>query len=293
MDSQTPVSTTEIEVLTWLEVNKKRLLIGGGIALALIVIGVCVNHFIKQREVTASEELSKLWNPITSPNRGAPVASEKYLKIAEDYSGTKAGTRALILGAMALFEEGKFAEAKSAFEKFLREHPADPMAPQAALGIAACLDGEGKINEAINEYTKVSRQYSTEIAVSSQAKIALGRLLEQQNKFEPAYMAYRDLVDLSRAQRFNTWSEEAMQRMFQLEKAHPELASLNPFNQPKQQPVTITPTGTNMPMPKATNAAGSQQRTNAPQVKLLTGTNQPAKTATNQPLTLTLTNKTK
>jgi predicted negative regulator of RcsB-dependent stress response len=255
-------STGAIEFLAWLEVNKKRLITGAAIALGVMTLVTCYRYFAEQKEISASEALSELRTPIPGLSRVPAPTADKFLKIAADYSDTSAGVRALILGAEAQFAEGKYVDAQVTFEKFIRDNPAHAMTPQAALGIAASLDAQGKANEALTKYQEVSRQHSTENAVVSQAKLAIGRIYEAQGKLTQAHQAFRELADMGRAQMYNAWVEEAVYRVAQLEKAHPELVP-PPVTTAPAMPLTtpsITPAPAANAQPKATTTTPAPKK---------------------------------
>ena len=74
------------------------------------------------------------------------------MKVAATYPKSSAGARALLLAAGSLFTEGKYPEAKTQFERFTRDYPDSPFMGEALLGIAACLDAQGKTAEALAAY---------------------------------------------------------------------------------------------------------------------------------------------
>lgn len=238
-------STLGLEMSAWFEVHKKQVLIVGIAALAAVIIGVIYTHWSEQRELAANEALLVLRPPVAGPDRNRPVPSDKYLKVAEEYSSAAAGKRALLLAAEAMFVEGKFDQAKSTFERFLAENPGHVMSPQADLGIAACLEAQGQTKEALTAYDQVRKRYPQDGALSAQARLAMARINESQGNLPQAHTLYRELVEASRAQGYNSWIEEASTRMFKMEKEHPELAAarmaaLNP------KPTLPTPGVTNL-----------------------------------------------
>ncbi len=129
----------------WFEANKKQTLIGRRVS--LLIIGVIVAFFLyrqNEADIAASEALS---NVAVAQMSGAPGSSDSagaYLKVAAEYPKSRAGARALLLAAGSLFAEGKYSESKAEFERFKREHGSSPFVGEALLGIAACLDAQGK-----------------------------------------------------------------------------------------------------------------------------------------------------
>ena len=135
----------------WFEANKRQTLWGAtGLAVVSLVVAFLL-YRQNETEVAASEALSNLAAPqMAGANRGE--SAEAYLKMVAAYPNSRAAARALLLAAARLFEEGRYAEAKTQFERFTREHTDSPFRGQALLGIAACLDAEGKSNEAVAAY---------------------------------------------------------------------------------------------------------------------------------------------
>src|SRR5436309_11547784 len=106
------------DFLGWVEMNKKRLIIGAAV-LTVIGFGIWIyNWSIDQRESSANEALMALRPPMTSTNP-TPVSASAYLKVVNDYPNTSAAERAEILAAGALFNENNYAEAESQFRKYL------------------------------------------------------------------------------------------------------------------------------------------------------------------------------
>ncbi len=109
------------------------------------------------------------------------------------------------------------------FESFLRDYPENPLAPTAALGIAACLDAMDKTNEAVVAYQDVLNRFAGS-AVAAQAKLGLARLWEGSNQPAQALKVYEELT---RPNAPSAWSTEAAIRRRQLLSEHPELAKTN------------------------------------------------------------------
>jgi TolA-binding protein len=153
----------------------------------------------------------------------APVAPDAYIKVANDYPGTEAGQRALLIGASDLFAAGKYDDAQGQFQKFIQQYANSPFTAQAALGIASCYDAEGKTNDAVNAYQGVIDRYGTQNVVP-QAKLSLARLLESQGKFKEAQNTFEELARTVPG----SIGSEANERLRVLMIAHPELQPTNP-----------------------------------------------------------------
>jgi len=175
MDAPATQSAGLIKLLAWFEVNKKRVLIGAGVALVVgLGIFLAVNYQ-SQHEVRASEALSEVKVPMSPMTPPAPGTADAYLKVARDYKGTQAGGRALILAGTTLFVQGQYDDAQKAFEQFARDYPASPFVSEALFGVASCLDAKKKTAEATAKFEELRRRYGKS-SVMDETKLALARL---------------------------------------------------------------------------------------------------------------------
>ncbi len=223
-----PQTSTLLDFLAWVEVNKKRLLYGAG---GVLVLGLGIytyQHIHEQAEARASAALLALTQPGESGAAVKPDA-DKLLRVAGDFSGTAAGRRALLLGAKELFTEKKFDAARARFEQFLAENPEAPGAPTAALGVAACLDAANQLDPAISAYQRVTGAYPTS-PEAVQAQLATALLYEAKNQSDQALKIYDEIL---RARRQSVWSSEANMRRDLLLSKNPQLSPTNIIVQPK------------------------------------------------------------
>jgi tetratricopeptide (TPR) repeat protein len=225
MESDLTQSALFYKLWAWGEKNKKQLL--WGIA-AVVVLGLGIAFWLvheNQKQNDANEALSKLAGQATLPPGTAP-GPDAFLKVTADYSDTDAGQRALMLGAVALFDAGKYDEAQARFQQFLKDYNESPFTSQAAFGVAACYDAQGKTKDAIGAYQSVVDRYPNQ-NVGPQAKLALGRLLEGEGKFTEARSNLQDVLHSTQG----TIASEAASRLQELNVAHPE-TTLESTNRP-------------------------------------------------------------
>jgi len=210
MQAQDEASVFLLKLWPRIEANKNRI-----IAVAvLIVIAVGIGWIFavqrQQKEADAGEKLTQLTlNPGAKP--------EAYLKIATDYSGTKAGERALLQAAAELFDSGHFVEAQAQFQKFLGENPNSELAANAALGVASSLDAQNKIDLAAAAYQQVLRNYTDATPVNA-AKMALAKIDEAQGRYNNALASYQDIAQQSMV---SFMRQEAMLRLMDLKNKIP------------------------------------------------------------------------
>jgi predicted negative regulator of RcsB-dependent stress response len=224
--------------LAWLDRNRKAVLLGTLIVLAVVVGAAVMSWKRGQNELAASRALFAL-PPVVAMRDQARPSPEAYLEVARQHSNTSAADRALLLGAGLLFEQGRFADAQAKFEQFLNENPDSPYQSQAALGVAASLEGQGRAEQAIARYREVITRYPNEPA-APQAKLNLARIYAA-NQPEEALRLYDELIRPPGTAGFNAWSNEAAERRRRLVQQHPELAAAAAPAPASPLPFTITP----------------------------------------------------
>jgi TolA-binding protein len=213
------VSDHLLKLWPWLEANAKRLAFGA----ALLVIAIFVFSFYNYRQNVNSINAGEALTQAGMSNTGSQLA-DACLKIATDYSGTAAGQRALLQGATALFAIDRFADAQVQFQKFLDTYPDNSLAPQAALGVAASLDAQGKTDLAIAAYQKAIGQ-TADANVLTAAKFALARIDEAQGKFADADKIYSEIA---RTYPNSSMGSEAQMREAQLKTKAPATTAVAP-----------------------------------------------------------------
>jgi tetratricopeptide (TPR) repeat protein len=240
MNSDRTEGAGMIEALAWLEVNKKRLAIG---AVVLLVVGFGIyvyNYMGDQREINASSALISLRPAPTGSTNEPPIPASAYLKVAQDFAGTRAAQRALILAGGAYFTDGKYTEAQNTFDRLIKENPSSNWAADAAFGIAASLESEGKRDEALTAYQRVVTGFANS-PVANEARMAEARIYESKNQFAEALNLYDDVT---RGGMSSMRSQDAALARSQLLKKHPELEKKATNAAPA---MSVTAGGTNKP----------------------------------------------
>ena len=269
MESDVTQSAAFDNLLAWLEVNKKRLLIWGGVLAAAAAIAGVFIVGQKQREESASKALSEIRIATGASSLPSPETAAAFFDVARKYSGTKAAERASLQGAGTLFGIGKYSEAQKEFDRFQKEYPTSPWMPQALFGVAACLDAQKMSNEAERAYEDLRKRYPNDPAMD-EAKLALGRLYEAQKPKE-ALALYEDVL---KASPYGGMGSEAGMRKEDLLQKHPELVpktNAPPIMTPAVGPNTSIRLGTNntltvsnLTQPKATTPAPAPALAPAP-----------------------------
>jgi tetratricopeptide (TPR) repeat protein len=266
MVKQDTASHWLMDLIAWLDANRKQVLVGA--AIFVVVVGGAALFFYNQskREVRASEALSEIrlpQNPGGVPPQGT---AESYLAMAKEHPGTKAAARAVVDAAGTYYSQARYAEAQQQFERVLREFPESPWQAEALLGVAASLEAQGKSPEALAKYEELRKRYANS-AVVDMAKLSSARILESQNKSAEALKLYDELLKISEMNPYSSVGNEAGLKREELVEKHPELAK------------------TNAPPPAVTQITPGQ--TGAVQTITLTNLAQPAAIASNTVITLT------
>jgi TolA-binding protein len=260
------------KAMNWLRANQKRVLAG---AIVAAVIAAVVGFYVwnkSQREAEANSAL--LGQPTGMGATGQAPDAEKLLQIGQEYRGTAAGADAQLLAAKQLFLNGKYNDAEQAFAKFLSDNPGHPLTPQAQVGVAASLESAGKTAEAMQKYKEISAVYSTQPNISLPVKLTLGRLNEDERKYDVAVSFYEELA---RNDPRDPWVAEARERLTLLVAKHPELdkSGINPYQTtvPTPAPSPLSPTAEDIQLAPP---PGTQNSTPAPAPAPAAGTNQTA-----------------
>ena len=206
MQAQDTTTLFLLKLWPWVESNKNRLIAGAAIAVLAIFIIWFVACQRESKEIAAGQALTQVLLSSGGPSAAA------YLKIAEQHAGTAAGQRALLQGAAALFDAGKYPDAQTQFQKFLDAHPDSEFSGQAALGVAASLDAQGKSDLAVGAYQRVMNS-SSDATVVTAAKSGLARIDESQGRPNDALALYQDVV---RANPGGSLGSEANMRLTEL-----------------------------------------------------------------------------
>lgn len=243
-------STWLYDALAWLEVHRKRLVTAGVVVLALIVAAYIYVWLRGEAELQANNALLAL-DPASRSTGKTGVGHDAFVQMAAQHGSSQSAVRALHLAAGELYRAGKYAEAQARFEEVAARDDTGLLAPMAALGVAACLDAQDKVDAALAAYQQVVAKYPEE-PVAGRAQLAIAALHEARGQFAEALKMYDSLVASRTSGRAGM---EASVKREALLKQHPELAATIT---PAPLPVAI-PMGDGAPPLTATNpvAAGN------------------------------------
>jgi predicted negative regulator of RcsB-dependent stress response len=212
---------TYYRVIAWVHGRRKPLLIGVGVVAAAGLIAGIMSWSKSQKAADADAKLFEL--PLGSAPGATVLAPSPsaYLDIAKNFPNTSAAEYASLLGAERFFVDSNYTEAERAFSQFVADYPDSPLIAQAKMGVAACLEAQGKNSDALQKYQAIVSTYASELNVSEPAKLTMARLYEQENRPDQALSYYSELA---RSQNpYDPWAGEARERGALLLAKHPEL----------------------------------------------------------------------
>jgi predicted negative regulator of RcsB-dependent stress response len=264
MDAQTQSTELYIKVLGWLHARRKPLVIGVIVAAVLGLAWAVIAYVNAKKEADANAEFFAI--PLEDPMRPGQQSPAPLLAVAKEYPGTAAGEHAQALAAEMLFTQGKYPEAYQQFSAFIDEHPDSALIPQAKMGVAACLEAEGKTSDAIQKYHDIILTYPSELSIVSPAKLTLGRLCEESDRPQDALNYYIELARSLSQNPYDPWASEAQERAQLLVSKHPDLLK-NLTNAPPGSAASgfsmpSKPGAAPAPKPSAPAAASGQKNPN-------------------------------
>jgi predicted negative regulator of RcsB-dependent stress response len=178
---------------TWFETNKKQAIYG----VIVLVGGGLIAGFVYWQQTEKEIKTGEAFSDVSEGQGGGvgprPESADAFLRVAAKYPKSTAAQRAILFAATSYFLGNEYDKAKAQFDRFARENRESALLGDALLGSAACLDAQGKTEEAIAAYKNLVDHHGSDLVVPV-AKLALGRLYEFQNKPELARTQYEEIV---------------------------------------------------------------------------------------------------
>lgn len=146
------------ETWEWVRTNLQKVLAGAGAAVLLIVLASYIAGRGERQAGEAAEAFSKAQVAAMEGRMGEALIQGE--EVSKQFSGTGAGAQALLLVANSYFEMGRVAEARAAFQRCMDEYNSDPIMVYAGWnGLAACLEQDGNLGEAIARYEGFAHKF--------------------------------------------------------------------------------------------------------------------------------------
>ncbi|WP_417008561.1 tetratricopeptide repeat protein [Bacteroides congonensis] len=180
-------------------IKYKNAIIGGVVAVIIIVAGIIMykNLYAEPREEKAQAALFKgqeyfEQDAFEQALNGDSIGFVGFLKVADDYSGTKAANLAKAYAGICYAQLGKYEEAVKMLDDF---NGKDQMVAPAILGAAGnCYAQLGQLDKAASTLLSAADKADNN-TLSPIFLVQAGEILMKQNKFDDAIKAYTKIKD--------------------------------------------------------------------------------------------------
>ena len=180
-------------------IKYKNAIIGGVVAVIIIVAGFIMykNLYAEPREEKAQAALFKgqeyfEQDAFEQALNGDSIGYTGFLKVADDYSGTKAANLAKAYAGICYAQLGKYEEAVKMLDSF---NGKDQMVAPAILGAAGnCYAQLGKLDKAASTLLSAADKADNN-TLSPIFLIQAGEILVKQGKYDDAVNAYTKIKD--------------------------------------------------------------------------------------------------
>lgn len=180
-------------------IKYKNAIIGGVVAVIIIVAGIIMykNLYAEPREEKAQAALFKgqeyfEQDAFEQALNGDSIGFAGFLKVADDYSGTKAANLAKAYSGICYAQLGKYEEAVKMLDDF---NGNDQMVAPAVLGAAgSCYAQLGQLDKAASTLLSAADKADNN-TLSPIFLLQAGEILVKQGKFDDAVSAYTKIKD--------------------------------------------------------------------------------------------------
>lgn len=180
-------------------IKYKNAIIGGVVAVIIIVAGIIMykNLYAEPREEKAQVALFKgqeyfEQDAFEQALNGDSIGFAGFLKVADDYSGTKAANLAKAYAGICYAQLGKYEEAVKMLDDF---NGKDQMVAPAVLGAAgSCYAQLGQLDKAASTLLSAADKADNN-TLSPIFLLQAGEILVKQGKFDDAVSAYTKIKD--------------------------------------------------------------------------------------------------
>ena len=180
-------------------IKNKNLLLGAVIALVVIVGGyMAYTNFVSEpKELKASEAIFKGEKYFGVDNYEAALNGDSlgyagFVKLADEFSGTKAGNLANAYAGICYAHLGKYEDAEKYLSKFDGD---DLLVAPAVLGtLGNCYAQMGQLDKAAETLIKAANRANS-VSLSPIYLIQAGQILEKQGKNSEAVEAYKTVKE--------------------------------------------------------------------------------------------------
>ncbi len=181
----TPPVTEFDPLALWIQ-HRQKIVIFVGVFLTALVIYFVSELMAAQKRAASAQLLA------------TATDADGWRKVIAQYAGTAAAGDAHLLLAEQLRKDSKYDESAAIARQFIDQYPEHPLLSGAWTSLGATLEAQGKTDEALSTYQKVSTTYansfSAPVALLGQARIfkEKGKMDEAQRLFEQVINQYQD-----------------------------------------------------------------------------------------------------
>ncbi|MEA3209222.1 MAG: Tetratricopeptide repeat-like domain [Chthoniobacter sp.] len=197
-----PAPATGFDPLVfWVQHGQKVLAFAGLFAVALAIY--FISEFVRTRRLTASAQaLAEAHD------------AEGFRKVMVDYAATPAAGNAALLLGEDLRKQGKLDESAATLRTLIDKDPDHPLISGAWTSLAATQEAQGKQDEALSTYQKVSTTFATSFSAPV-SLLAQARIFREKGKADEAKRLYEQVINQFQD---TTFAQQAMQESQQLKK---------------------------------------------------------------------------
>lgn len=180
------------EASHYIQENKAKLILYAVSFLAVVTIGwLFVSYRIEQKEQAA---LSMFQAQARYTNGQYAMAATDFENIADDYSGTSQGRKALFFAGDAHFREGNYDRALEYFQRASDELPSDdPLLVNSLVGLAATHEQLGDPDQAIEAYRRAEQTAEYDFQ-TIEIMTSLARVLDDTGRSDEAIRVLEDIL---------------------------------------------------------------------------------------------------
>lgn len=186
--------TTTFRVTEWVQKNYQKILMVAG---AVVAVAIVVFVFFSLR-AQRNEKAAQLFGKATLDFRMGKLnqAISTLETVVNKYGGTKAAPQAIFLLGNVYFQNRRFDQAISTFERFTRKGKGDPLLMASSLfGIAQCHLEKKEFNKA-GEFFDRAFESDSEGILAANALLSAGFSYGRAADFEKAKSSYRRVLEL-------------------------------------------------------------------------------------------------
>ena len=184
--------------------KNRRIIIGLGIAIVLIIVAIGIYTAVSGNIASASSRAMELadqkalqWSQETDEEKRAEIESSLIAEldsIAQKWPRTLAAQRALLRKAALLSQKKEYAEAEKTALEAYRRNKKSYVAPIALELAAVAAEEAGNTDAALEHYTLITKDYKKDNPAAARAFFNLGRIKEAKGDYKGAIEAYNQLI---------------------------------------------------------------------------------------------------